>query len=248
MAAATELEALGEFAARHENDPYAHLEVAPLLHLSDRAAHTRLAIAWILVTRLPATLDRLRHGDLDDYKAHLIADALMHLSDKHIHQIEARVLPDAPEQTHTQLRHALQKAILAIDPEGAEERRQARKVERRVTSRPTEDGEAVLSIFHSVEKIAAIRAAITGRAWALKHAGAETRTLAQIEADVAADLLLATKNTTKWSCTSPSRWPAANPPKSTASARSPAKPPWNWPPKPPLGGGCAPTPPGSWWI
>src|SRR5690348_14696120 len=102
MAAAAELEASGEYAARHENDPFAHLEIAPLLHLSDQAAQTRLAIGWTLTTRLPDTLDLLRHGDIDDYKAHLIADALMPLSENHVRAVEARILPNAPDQTHTQ--------------------------------------------------------------------------------------------------------------------------------------------------
>ena len=47
----------------------------------------------------------------------------------------------------------------------------------------------MLSLHHSSERIVAAPALITTRAKELKAAGGETRTLAQLEADVAVDLL-----------------------------------------------------------
>jgi hypothetical protein len=187
---AAQLEALGEYARRYENDEFAHLEVAPLLHISDRAAQTRLGVAKALTTCLTEMLKVLKLGDIDDFKAQMIAEAVIDLQDAKAQQVEARVLPNAPTQTHSQLYRALQKAVLAVDPEAAEQRRQQRKSDRRVSSQPTGDGEAVLSIFHNVATIAAMQQAISGRARQLKCAGNEPRTLAQIEADVAADLVL----------------------------------------------------------
>ena len=187
---AEELRALADYTRRHLQDEFAHLEVAPLLHISDRAAQYRMRFALELVDRLPATLQVLRDGYLEEYKAQLIVEAVRCLTDEQAHQVEARVLDDTAEQTPAQLRAGLATAVLIVDPEGAEERRKVKKAERRVSSRPTEDGEAVLSIYHSAATIAALRAAIRGRAHQLKNAGGEPRTLAQLEADVAADLIL----------------------------------------------------------
>jgi hypothetical protein len=83
---------------------------------------------------------------------------------------------------------------MAVDPEGAEERRQERVRGRRVEAQPTEPGMAMLTLHHSAERIAEAHAVITGRARELKAAGGENRTLAQIEADVACDLILGTES------------------------------------------------------
>jgi uncharacterized protein DUF222 len=184
-----ELQALAEYARRHPDDEFAHLEVAPLLHISDRAAYHRMRFALELVDRLPATLDVLRDGRIEEFKAQLITDAVRYLSDEQALTVEDSVLEKAAEQTPAQLRAALARAVLMVDPEGAEYRRQAKKAERHVSSRATEDGEAFLAIYHSAAKIAAMRAAIRGQAMQLKNAGGELRNLAQLEADVAVDLI-----------------------------------------------------------
>ncbi|HEV8561426.1 MAG TPA: hypothetical protein VGR06_34330 [Actinophytocola sp.] len=51
----------------------------------------------------------------------------------------------------------------------------------------------VLTIHHTADEIAAMHAAIVVRARELKDAGGEIRALAQLEADVARDLLLSTR-------------------------------------------------------
>jgi hypothetical protein len=112
------------------------------------------------------------------------------LADEHALTVEARVLGKAAKQTPNQLRNTLAKVVLAVDPKGAEERRQEKMRDRRVESQPTESGMAMLTLHHNAERIAAAHAVITGRARQLKAAGRETRTLSQIEADVACDLIL----------------------------------------------------------
>ncbi len=189
MAAAQEWMVLAEFARRHEHDEFAAQEVAAVLNLSDRAASSRLYVGRALTEVLTDTLTVVQLGELEPYKAQLLAETVRHLDDELAGNVQDRVLPDAPTQTMGQFRTALTRAVLAVDPEGAEQRRQQKQANRRVYALPTEDGEAVLSIHHSAATIAAMRAAIRGRAWQLKHAGDEPRTLAQLEADVAADLL-----------------------------------------------------------
>lgn len=187
---AQELQRLAEYARVTADDEFAYLEVATLLHVSDRSAQARLIFARELTERLPRTLDALREGTIEEFKAKLIADAVRYLSDEHTALVEEWVLPKAAGQTTGQLRAALAKAVIAVDPEGAEQRRQARTRERRVTSQPTEDGHAVLSIHHCGARIALVRAALRGRATQLRAEPDETRTLDEIEADLACDLLL----------------------------------------------------------
>jgi hypothetical protein len=189
---AIELEQLADYARTTTglDAMFTHLDVAARLHISDRAAQHRIRFALTLTTRLPATLATLKQGCIEEYKAQLIADAVEPLSAEHALAVEARVLDQAPTQTPTQLRNALAKAVLAVDPQGAEERRQERVRGRRVESRPTEEGMAMLTLHHTADRIAAAHALIKTRAKELKAAGGESRTLSQLEADVAADLLL----------------------------------------------------------
>lgn len=190
---AIELEQLAAYAATVTNEVdqgFMPHEVSALLHITDRAAERRIRFATHLTSRLPQTLATLKQGWIEEYKAQLIAEAVAPLTDEHALAVEARVLDRAPAQTSTQLRTALAKAVLAVDPLGAEERRQERVLGRRVESRPTEDGMAMLTLHHTAERIAETRSVIIARARELKALGHEKRTLAQLEADVAADLLL----------------------------------------------------------
>ena len=52
---AVQLEQLATYARDTEGDEFAHLEVATLLHMSDRAAQRRLRFARTLTERLPQT-------------------------------------------------------------------------------------------------------------------------------------------------------------------------------------------------
>jgi Domain of unknown function (DUF222) len=189
---AVELQQLADFARAHEGDEFAYLEVATELHISGRAAQRRMAFAVTLTERLPQTLAALKQGWIEEFKAQLISDAVAPLSDEHAHAVEAAVLDKAHRQTPGQLRNRLAKAVLAVDPEGAEQRRKVIKRERRVDIYPTAPGQAVLAIHSTSEDIAAMHAAIAVRARESKAAGGETRTIAQLEVDIARDLLLST--------------------------------------------------------
>jgi hypothetical protein len=187
---AVQLEQLAAYARATEGDEFAHLEIAARLHISDAAARRRLRFATSLTQRLPETLAALKQGWIEEFKAQLIADAVEPLSDEHALVVESRVLDHAARWTPTQLRNRLAKVVMTVDPEGAEERRRERVRGRRVESQPTEPGMAMLTVHHTTETIAAAQAVITGRARELKALGGDTRTLAQIEADVACDLIL----------------------------------------------------------
>jgi hypothetical protein len=189
---AVELQQLADFAGAHDGDEFAYLEVATELHISGRAAQRRMAFAITLTERLPQTFAALKQGWIEEFKARLIADVVAPLSDEHAHAVETAVLDKAAQQTPGQLRNRLAKAVLSVDPDGAEQRRKIIKRERRVDAYPTAPGQAVLAIHSTSEEIAAMHAAIAVRAREIKAQGGETRTIAQLEVDIARDLLLST--------------------------------------------------------
>src|SRR5919197_602802 len=139
---AIELQHLADYARTNVDDEFAHLEVATLLHISDRAAQHRMRFALTLIERLPQTLAALKQGWIEEFKAQLISDAVEVLSDEHALAVEARVLDKAAQQTPAQLRYALAKAVIAVDPEGAEQRRQEKLAQRRLATPPNADSRA----------------------------------------------------------------------------------------------------------
>jgi hypothetical protein len=95
----------GEFPAQVSE--FASDEVAAALTLTGQAASTCSDLSLDLATRLPATA-RAHHAGLIDYpRARLIAEATRILSDDDARRVEARMLPQAPEQTTGQLRAAV---------------------------------------------------------------------------------------------------------------------------------------------
>jgi hypothetical protein len=81
---------------------------------------------------------------IDTAKARAVDDATVVLSDEHAKKVEARVLPKAAEQTLAQLKAALARAVIAADPEGAEERHREARRDRRVAVTAEPDGMGTL--------------------------------------------------------------------------------------------------------
>jgi len=100
------------------------------------------------------------------------------------------VLDVANTRTAHQLTYALKKAVLTVNREAAEQRRQERVKTRRVDHYPVDDGGGVLAIHGPIERTQIASERIDAIARSLKAAGgAEGRTMDQIRADVALDLL-----------------------------------------------------------
>ena len=123
---------------------YAPDEVGVALHLSRGAACARIGMARRLLAVLPATHAVWESGRIDVLKARAIDDATVVLSDDLARAVQARVLPRAPEQTLPELKAALARAIIAVDPDGAEHRHQTARRDRRVVVTPEADGMATL--------------------------------------------------------------------------------------------------------
>src|SRR5580692_9506241 len=136
------------------------------------------AMAWTslgvtLRWRLAATWAELSAGRIDLYRARLIAEATGPLDDDTARAVESVVLPGAGGQTSGQLRVALRRAVIAADPEGAEQRRKDAQRHAKVSLYPDPDADtatlagARLPAVHA----AAAMARLTAIARAMKSAG-----------------------------------------------------------------------------
>lgn len=151
-AAARQARLLAELTARRPADPvpnedgvsvgsrFVPDEVGVALHLSRGAAAGRVGTACRLLQVLPATHALWEAGRIDTVKARTIDEATGVLPDDVAVAVEARVLPRAPEQSLAQLKAALARAILAVDPAGAADRHRAARRDRRVYVQPEPDG------------------------------------------------------------------------------------------------------------
>jgi len=150
---------LAEFARRRPDDSsqptrsdvpsrcseFASDEIGLALRLSRTTASNRLVMAQVLVADLPGTLAAWEAGQLDVLKVRAITEASYLLTSEQATALEARVLPRAGQQTVAQLRAALARAVLVIDPDGAEARYRERRKDRRVVVSP--DGEGMASLW-----------------------------------------------------------------------------------------------------
>jgi Domain of unknown function (DUF222) len=123
---------------------YSPDEIALALRLSRTTAANRLTMAQVLVTDLPGTLSAWQAGTIDERKARAITETSYVLPREQRAALEDRVLPRAGQQTVSQLRAALARAVLVIDPLGAAARHEQRRKDRRVVLSPEEDGMASL--------------------------------------------------------------------------------------------------------
>jgi len=156
-ATARQARLLAELAARRPTDrapnsarwagvgsEYAPDEAGVALHLSRGAACARIGTAVRLLAVLPETHATWEAGRIDTAKARAVDDATWTLTPELARAVQDRVLPRAPEQTLTELKGALARAVLAVDPEGAETRHREARRERRVVVTPEADGMASL--------------------------------------------------------------------------------------------------------
>jgi hypothetical protein len=148
-------------------------EVSLALTMSQYGASWWAGLGVTLRWRLPDTDAALHAGTIDLARARLIAEAAGPLDPDSARAVEALVLPGAGGQTTGQLRLALRRAVLAVDPRGAEDRRRESERRAKVGFYPDPSGTAALigSSLPGVRAAAAM-ARITAMAWAMKAAGA----------------------------------------------------------------------------
>ena len=119
-------------------------EVAAALTLTGRAAEHQLGLALDLSAR-PTTAAAMESGAIDMPRALILLDLLGPLDPAHADAVEAAILPEAGQLTTSQLRAALRRAILAVDPQAARRQREQAERQARVEHWPDPEGTASLA-------------------------------------------------------------------------------------------------------
>ena len=165
-------------------------ELAAALAISARAGDKKLALAYDLAGRLPGTARALLEGAIDEYKAQIISEATRTLDARGAAAVEALVLPGIETRTPGQIRAALARAILTVDPDAARRRREEAENDARVELWREDAGTAALCgrDLPPAEALAADQR-ITAYARELKAAGLDG-TMDQLRARAFLDLAL----------------------------------------------------------
>src|SRR5579875_3025596 len=147
-------------------------EIGLALTLTHWGAEVQANLAMSLTHRLPGTLAALAAGRIDLARARLFDEATALLSAEDAARVEARVLPRAARMTTGELREALRRAVISIDPAAAEKRR--KRAERNARVRLYGDSEHTATL--AGERLpaacaAAAYARISAIAAAMKAAG-----------------------------------------------------------------------------
>ncbi|RZS29625.1 uncharacterized protein DUF222 [Herbihabitans rhizosphaerae] len=166
---------------------YVSEEVGEHLDWSPGHAARQLSVSEGLVTRQPQTLAALERGEVDWAKARAMYEVCRPLTVEHAQEVEAGVLADVP-RFYKSLRDKANRWVKKVDPDGAEQRRLARRKDRCVTFTREDDGEAFLGIRGPVEQLYPAYVRIDQHARRLKQQG-DTRSLDQLRFDVAMDFL-----------------------------------------------------------
>lgn len=168
-------------------------EIRSALHLTRRTADGELAVARGL-RRLSGVWEALSAGSIDRQRAASILEGTDHLSVAAARDVARRALERAPEMTNGQLTALVKRLSLEADPQDAKKRYQAAVEDRRVVVQPSVDGTAHLHLMDlPVDTAVRIGDRINDRARQLRRAG-DPRTMDQLRADVALDLLAGTTN------------------------------------------------------
>ncbi|WP_051792003.1 DUF222 domain-containing protein [Amycolatopsis jejuensis] len=171
-------------------------ELALALHITDNRAGAMISAADALARRLPRTFRLMDSGQLDLYRAMKVTDGTNWLSDHHARLVDVLLEQRLADKNPIQIRKATAYAAMKTDPDGAANRMAQRRGERHVALRQQDESTSQLSVENApTDKATAAYQRIDKIARSLKTDG-EKRTLDQIRADVAIDLLLSGKGGT----------------------------------------------------
>ena len=111
-------------------------EIRAALSLARRAADSQLDLARDLWERHPRVWQALHQGRIDLPRARMIINQTAHLDEKTARQVADTALEKASRETTGQLRARMQRLVIAVDPDSARERYEARLVDRRIIIEP----------------------------------------------------------------------------------------------------------------
>ncbi|HEY9390797.1 MAG TPA: DUF222 domain-containing protein [Mycobacteriales bacterium] len=164
-------------------------EVAVELSVSRRAAENRVAQAVEMTSRIPAVLRGLESGVLDLYRAKIITDATYRLHDEAAARVAGHVVDKAEGCNASQVRALVRRAVLQVDPDGAQRRHEQARADRRLVLAPAEDGMAELTEVLPAEQAVAVYQRVDGLARSSRVPGDE-RGADERRADTFVGLLL----------------------------------------------------------
>ena len=165
-------------------------ELRAALHLTRKTADDELAMARSLQRRLPEVWEAMVSGSVDDRRARLMIHRTDHLSAADARRVARAALGKAPELTTGQLTALLRKLAAEADPAHARTQYEHAVDQRRVVMEPTPDGTANLHLLDlSPADAIRIRDRLNEAARRLRRTG-EGRSMDQLRADVAVDVLL----------------------------------------------------------
>jgi hypothetical protein len=160
-------------------------EIALARKESARRGQSLLGLAKVLTAEMPHTLDRLRDGTLNEFRAVLLARETGCL-DKDVRVVVDEELCADPSVLHgvgtRELAVLVRRRVAALDPAAVAKRNRRAESERRVSLRPAPDTMAYLTALVPMAQGVAAYATLTRGADAAKAAGDE-RSRGQIAAD-----------------------------------------------------------------
>jgi len=164
-------------------------EIRAALGLTRRAADSQLDLARDLWERHPRVWEVLNEGQIDLPRAMVIIDQTSHLDTETARKVADVALHEAGKRTTGQLRARIQRLIIAVDPDSARERYEARLKDRRVIIEATETGTAnLLGLDLPAAETNAVMRKINRLARSAKTAD-DSRSIDQIRADILLALL-----------------------------------------------------------
>ncbi|WP_143101935.1 HNH endonuclease signature motif containing protein [Amycolatopsis marina] len=174
-------------------DKSAAVEASLELRISRQRAANRIARGTALVSRMPRVLMAMEAGDIEGYPAGQIAEVTAMLTDEQAREVDDRLAGKLAAgrlgfTDPASLVRATRRLVTAIDPDGQTARAMKARSGRKVELIPGEDTMSTLAMDLPAEVAASAYARIDAMARALRNQGDE-RTLEQLRADVAADLL-----------------------------------------------------------
>lgn len=162
-------------------------EVAAALRISLPTAQRRVDIARTLESTLRRTGAALAAGDISYWHAVVLCEETDGMDELPARVVESLVLAKAAKQTVSELRRAVRRAVIKVDPTAADSKFEQAVRERCVRAYPEPDGMATLSVTLRADHAMGAFAILTSLA-ERKEPGDE-RTLDQRRADILVEIL-----------------------------------------------------------
>ncbi|WP_052521697.1 HNH endonuclease signature motif containing protein [Agreia bicolorata] len=163
-------------------------ELAAALHVPERTMSRLIDESEALLHQLPGTYGALSRGTLSYRHAQVIIDQALSLPAESRVPFEEAVLPDAETLTVSKLERRARRLRELTHPESIQSRRVRAELDRSVELKPAHDGMSWLTAYVPCERAHAVYNRLSDIARGLQTAD-ESRTLSQLIADVALDLL-----------------------------------------------------------